>query len=153
MAQMMMAAAKAQDHKHTSVKLRNDSKHDVSLISYTVWEGDQDTKFPRKIVNRDVTEVTHNAGRKNGSVAGLAYEMMNDGKKWVVTWSNPRGEDSTVYVDIVDGDIDWDQIKKDLDNLGDSSSDAVRFGYRAGMVVDDPQACSPIVTAYIEPRT
>ncbi|XP_039059782.1 uncharacterized protein LOC120203609 isoform X1 [Hibiscus syriacus] len=146
--------ATPQDQKHTKVNIRNNSKHELSLASRKVWEGDQDTPFPGKILDGDVSEFTHSAGLeelKEGSVAGLAYKILDDGETWVVTWSNPRGQDSKVYNDIVDGGIDWDQIKKELDNRGGPSHEVVRFGYRARIVVDSIKALSPTVTAYVEP--
>ncbi|GMI90426.1 hypothetical protein HRI_002711900 [Hibiscus trionum] len=146
-----MAMAQQQRQKHTEGYLRNDSQHTLALKSSKVWEGDQRTKFPETILFRDVGEFTHDAGPNDGSVAGLAYQIADDGKKWIVAWSNPRGEDSKVYTDIVDGYIDWVQIKKELDDRGEPSYEAVRFGYRAAVVID-PKACSPVMTATIEPR-
>ncbi|KAK8552698.1 hypothetical protein V6N12_041277 [Hibiscus sabdariffa] len=146
-----MAMAQHQRQKHTEGKLRNDAQHTLTLKSSKVWEGDQQTQFPKTILFGDVGEFTHDAGSGDGSVAGLAYQIADDGKKWVVAWSNPRGEDSQVYTDIVDGYIDWVQIKKELDDRGKPMYEAVRFGYRASVVID-PKSCSPIMTATIEPR-
>ncbi|XP_039041964.1 uncharacterized protein LOC120180742 [Hibiscus syriacus] len=154
MAQLMAprGGATPQDKKHTKVELQNNSKHDVSLISRQVWEGDRHTNFPRKITDDDDAEFTQSAGLSEGSVAGLAYKILDDGKKWVVTWSNPRCEDSKVYTAIVDGKIDWNQIKKELDNRGRSNYEAVRFGYRATIAVDNIKTRSPTVNVYIEPQ-
>ncbi|KAK8552697.1 hypothetical protein V6N12_041276 [Hibiscus sabdariffa] len=141
-----MAMAKQQSRNHTEGKLRNDSRHTLTLKSSQVWQGDQQTQFPKIILFGDVGEFSN-----GNSVAGVAYHIADDGKNWVVAWSNPRGEDSQVYTDIVDGYIDWVQIKRELDDRGKPMYEAVRFGYRATAVID-PKSCSPIMTATIEPR-
>ncbi|KAK5795399.1 hypothetical protein PVK06_036663 [Gossypium arboreum] len=84
--------------KHTVTDLRNGSGHALSLSGHEVWEGSQSTDFPKTIMDGDRIQFTHNAGTDDGSIAAVAYKLQDDGKMWVVAWSNPRGADSKVYM-------------------------------------------------------
>ncbi|KAG8480303.1 hypothetical protein CXB51_024704 [Gossypium anomalum] len=137
--------------KHTVTDLRNGSGHALSLSGHEVWEGSQSTDFPKTIMNGDSIQFTHNAGTDDGSIAALAYKLQDDGKMWVVAWSNPRGADSKAFTDLLDQPVDWDQIKTELDANGSADYKTVKFNYRAEIKMD-PKSASPVVTAYLEKK-
>ncbi|MBA0788056.1 hypothetical protein Gotri_000063, partial [Gossypium trilobum] len=141
------------EEQHTKVKLINSCGHTLSLSGHHVWEGSHTTAFPETILDGDSSQFTHVAGHADGSSAALAYELRDDGKKWVVAWSNPRGANTKVHTDIIDDHVNWEQVRIELETSNTADSETVRSRYKARESVDHPTEPSPTVTASLKKRS
>ncbi|KAK6228612.1 hypothetical protein SCA6_000952 [Theobroma cacao] len=113
---------------YTQCQLQNHAgkKQYVTLDSGNDWHGSGSP--PKTIQDQESGEFKHNAD-STGSIGGVAY---------VVAWSNKEQQPNQVYTQILKGsdEVDWQQIKDNLDQSSHQSSDLGKLGYSSEAVID-----------------
>ncbi|EOY19732.1 hypothetical protein QUC31_005977 [Theobroma cacao] len=135
---------------YTQCQLQNHAgkKQYVTLDCQKDWHGSGDP--PKTIQDQTSADFKHNAD-STGSIGGVAFVLSNE-IKWVVAWSNKEQQSNKVYTQILKGgdEVDWNQIKDNLDQSSNQSSDLDKYGYSSEAVIDKDNP-APSLQATLRP--
>ncbi|KAK8509484.1 hypothetical protein V6N11_055243 [Hibiscus sabdariffa] len=132
---------------YTDVTLQNNSNVNLSFSSKKEWYGSEQ---PQKDIeaNSSASFLSLADTDAGSSKAGVVYAVTGD-IKWVVAWSNMKGESNKVYIDITDTDVDWHTVELFLDNSTFDPSAVSKLGYTATAMIH-PDSPTPLLIAKLE---
>ncbi|KAK8509500.1 hypothetical protein V6N11_055226 [Hibiscus sabdariffa] len=131
----------------TDVTLQNKSNANLSFSSQKDWYGSGQP--PKDIDANSSASFLSVADVKSGSSEGGVVYAVTGKIKWVIAWSNMKGESNKVYIDITNTDVDWNTVELFLENSTFDPSAVSKLGYTATAMIH-PDSPTPLLIAKLE---
>ncbi|KAK8991958.1 hypothetical protein V6N11_044851 [Hibiscus sabdariffa] len=109
------------------------------------WYGSETP--PAVIQAKSSAEFKHEAS-SGSSKGGVVYSVEN-GIKWIISWSNMEDESNKVYIDITKDVVDWISIELLLANSTSNPPSVTKFGFTATATIQ-PDSSTLSLTANLK---